>query len=137
MLYTFHWVRNRKSVCPWIRFNTASPVSASQTQIELSQEPETMRLSSGENTTVVTVSLCPLRGFNTGLQVSASQTRIVQSQESEAMCLPLGQKWGDSGILGVASIRLHPFQYSRCESCSHRSQIRCTFYQVKRQQKRH
>ena len=46
-------------VCPWKGFPTCPPVCASQSQIVLSEEPETMCLPSGENATDQTESVCP------------------------------------------------------------------------------
>src|SRR6266550_4745470 len=48
-----------ESVCPSSGLTTTSPVSASQTRIVLSDEPETMRLLSCENATELTPFVCP------------------------------------------------------------------------------
>jgi hypothetical protein len=45
--------------CPRNGPETTSPVSASHTRIVLSQEPDTMRVPSGENATEMTESECP------------------------------------------------------------------------------
>ena len=68
------------------RPKTTFPLSASQTRIVLSWEPETMCLLSLENATEVTPSVCPVSGPTTTSPVSASQTRIVLSQERCAYC---------------------------------------------------
>jgi hypothetical protein len=74
-------------VCPLSGPTTTSPVSASQTRIVWSDEPETMRLLSCENATELTPLVCPSSGPTTSSPVSASQTRIVWSDEPETMRL--------------------------------------------------
>ena len=67
-------------------------VSASQTWIVLSQEPETMDFPSGENATEVTQAVCPVIGSEMSSPVSTSQTRNVSSAEPDKMCFPSEEK---------------------------------------------
>ncbi len=53
------------------------PVSASHSRTVLSSLPETMRLPSGLNATLVTASVWPVSGWPIGWPVSASHTRTV------------------------------------------------------------
>ena len=54
----------------------------------LSNEPEAIRLPSGEIATDHTGSVCPRSGSPTCTLVSKSQTLIVRSSEPETMYLP-------------------------------------------------
>ena len=48
-----------ESACPWRGLPTWSPVCASQIQIVLSSDPDTMYLPPGENETDKTEEVCP------------------------------------------------------------------------------
>src|SRR5258708_2227195 len=61
-----------------------------QTRIDLSQEPETIRLPSGENLTDVTAPVCPCSCLNCS-PVFASHTRTDLSSEPETIRLPSGE----------------------------------------------
>ena len=56
----------------------------------LSALPETMRLPSGLNATLDTVSVWPVSGWPTGWPVSASHSRTVLSKLPETIRLPSG-----------------------------------------------
>src|SRR5712671_3106069 len=69
----------------------ASPVSASQRRMVLSNEPDTIRDPSGENPTELTGLECPLSGLPMESPVSASQRRMVLSHEPDTIRDPLGE----------------------------------------------
>src|SRR5712675_456760 len=69
----------------------ASPVSASQRRMVLSDEPDTIRDPSGENPTELTSLECPSSGLPMGSPVSASQRRMVLSSEPDTIRDPSGE----------------------------------------------
>ena len=86
MLFRSEWT---ESVWPSSTFCT-SPVDESHTRTNLSLEPETTRLPSGENATDQTESVWPSSTFCTS-PVDESHTRTDLSDEPETMRLPSGE----------------------------------------------
>jgi hypothetical protein len=61
----------------------------------LSDEPDAIRLPSGEKATDKTQPVCPVNGWPSGAPVSESQMRTVLSDEPDAIRLPSGEKATD------------------------------------------
>src|SRR6266702_538486 len=73
-----HLARNQtQSVCPVNGPPAISPVVEFHTRIVRSEEAETMRWPSGENSTDSTESVCPVNGPATISPIVAFHTRIV------------------------------------------------------------
>ncbi|KAJ7197983.1 hypothetical protein GGX14DRAFT_667304 [Mycena pura] len=89
------------SPCP-SSFCSSVPVAASQIRTVLSDEPDTMRVPSGENATDQTASPWP-SSFCSSVPVAVSQIRTVLSDEPDTMREPSGENATDKTWLPCPS----------------------------------